>query len=276
MFENGQLHITYTLAPEMIGLFKKKMPENVRTQLYLGTYFIRCNVDSAAFSDPRVRIAFSLALDQKSIIDNVTLGNQAPATGMVPPFGDYTASEVVSFDPEKARALLAEAGFPGGEGLPDIEFLTTDQDSAKALAEALQAMWKEHLGVTVKIKQLEWTTYLTTMFDQKYDLAAGGWIGDYLDPLTFLDMWLKDGGNNRTGWSSEEFEALLAKAGQTGDNAERYRLLKEAESIFLEERPVLPIYWYTRNYLISNDVKGWDPLILDNHPYKFLKLEPAS
>ncbi len=273
MFYNGQLHLTYTLAPEMIAHAKNKSPENVRTELYLGTYFIRCNVDSEAFSDARVRTAFSLALDQQSIIDNVTLGNQKPATGMVPPFGDYPASSAVTFDPDKARALLAEAGFPGGVGLPDIEFLTTDNDSAKALAEALQAMWKLHLGVTVKIKQMEWTSYLTTMFKQEYDLAAGGWIGDYLDPLTFLDMWIKDGGNNRTGWSSDAFQALLDRAGQTADPAARYTLLKEAEEIFLAERPILPIYWYTRNYLISQNLKGWDPLILDNHPYKFLRLE---
>ena len=276
MFRNDQLHITYTLAPEMIGHSKEHMPENVRTQLYLGTYFARCNVDSPAFSDPRVREAFSLAIDQQSIIDNVTLGNQKPATGLVPPFGDYPPSTPVTFDPERARELLAEAGYPGGKGLPDIEFLTTDQDTAKALSEALQAMWKEHLGVTVKIKQMEWTSYLSTMFDQNYDLAAGGWIGDYLDPLTFLDMWIEGGGNNRTGWSNSEFEKILHRAGQTGDATERYQLLKEAEELFLSERPILPIYWYTRNVLISDNVEGWDSLILDNHPYKFVRLRPSQ
>jgi oligopeptide transport system substrate-binding protein len=89
-------------------------------------------------------------------------------------------------------------------------------------------------------------------------------------------MWIEGGGNNRTGWSNEQFEALLDKVQQTGDQATRYQLLKEAEELFLEERPVLPIYWYTRNYLISEDVRGWNPLILDNHPYKFLKLKAAD
>ena len=123
---------------------------------------------------------------------------------------------------------------------------------------------------------MEWTSYLSTMFEQKYDLAAGGWIGDYLDPLTFLDMWMKDGGNNRTGWSNPEFEAILARAGQTTDATERYRLLKEAEELFLSEQPILPIYWYTRNYLMSKDVEGWHPLILDNHPYKHVRLKPSG
>jgi oligopeptide transport system substrate-binding protein len=276
MFASGQLHITYRVPPEMIAYSGEHYPKNLRTEPWIGTYFIRCNVDAKAFTDKRVRKAFSMSIDQNSIIENVTLGKQLPATGLVPAFGDYPASTPVSFDPETAKKLLAEAGYPNGQGLPDIEFLTTDQDSAKALAEALQAMWLEHLGVTVKIRQLEWTTYLDTMFKQEYDLAAGGWIGDYLDPLTFLDMWIKGGGNNRTGWSNEQFEALLDKVQQTGDQATRYQLLKEAEELFLEERPVLPIYWYTRNYLISEDVRGWNPLILDNHPYKFLKLKAAN
>ncbi len=276
MFFSGQLHLTYRVPPEMIAYSAEHYPENLRTEPWIATYFIRCNVDRDAFKDKRVRKAFSMTIDQQSIIDNVTLGKQLPATGIVPAFGDYPASKQVSFNPEAARKLLAEAGYPNGEGLPDIEFLTTDQDSAKALAEALQAMWLEHLGVTIKIRQLEWTTYLDTMFKQEYDLAAGGWVGDYLDPLTFLDMWIEGGGNNRTGWSNEKFEALLDEVQKTGDKGLRYKKLKEAEDLFLEERPVLPIYWYTRNYLISRDVQGWNPLILDNHPYKFLKLESAD
>ena len=182
----------------------------------------------------------------------------------------------MTFNPERAKKLLAEAGYPGGKGLPDIEFLTTDKESSKRTAEALQAMWKEHLGASVKIKQLEWTSYITAMFDKDYDLAAGGWIGDYMDPLTFLDMWMKGAGNNRTGWHNEDFEQILGEAAQTGDPTKRYDLLAEAEALFLKERPILPVYWYTRNYLLHPDVKGWNPLLLDNHPYKFLRLEPGS
>jgi oligopeptide transport system substrate-binding protein len=276
MYYDGQMHVTYTIAPELIEHSRENYPEHVRSELYLGTYFIRTNVSNKPFTDPRVRLAFSLSLNQKSLIDNVLKGGQKPAAGLVPPFGDYPASDVVAFDPELARKLLAEAGYPGGKGLPDMEFLTTDKESSKMTAEALQAMWKEHLGATIKIKQMEWTSYITAMFDKDYDLAAGGWIGDYMDPLTFLDMWMKDGGNNRTGWHNEEFEAILGKAAQTGDPSKRYALLAQAEALFLRERPILPVYWYTRNYLLHPDVKGWSPLLLDNHPYKFLRLEPGS
>ncbi|MBT3637095.1 MAG: peptide ABC transporter substrate-binding protein [Opitutae bacterium] len=276
MYYDEQMHVTYTIASELIEYSRKNYPEHVRSELYLGTYFIRTNVANKPFTDPRVRLAFSLSLNQKSLIDNVLKGGQKPAAGLVPPFGDYPASDVVTFNPELARKLLAEAGYPGGKGLPDIEFLTTDKESSKMTAEALQAMWKEHLGATIKIKQMEWTSYITAMFDKDYDLAAGGWIGDYMDPLTFLDMWMKDAGNNRTGWHNEEFEKILGEAAQTGDPTERYALLAKAEALFLDERPILPVYWYTRNYLLHPDVKGWNPLLLDNHPYKFLRLEPGS
>ena len=276
MYFDGQMHVTSTIASELIEYSRQKYPEHVRSELYLGTYFIRTNVSNKPFTDPRVRLAFSLSLNQKSLIDNVLKGGQKPASGLVPPFGKYPSSEVVTFDPERARKLLAEAGYPGGKGLPDIEFLTTDKESSKVTAEALQAMWKEHLGATIKIRQMEWTSYITAMFEKDYDLAAGGWIGDYMDPLTFLDMWMKDAGNNRTGWHSEEFEKILGDAAQTGDAAQRYRLLAKAEALFLEERPILPVYWYTRNYLLHPDVKGWNPLLLDNHPYKFLRLQPES
>ena len=273
MFFNGQLHVTYKIGPELIDYAKEHYPQNVRSETYLGTYFIRTNVTREPFTDARVRLAFSYAMDQRAIIDNVTRGGEKLATGIVPPFEGYPAEEMVTFDPEKARQLLAEAGFPGGKGLRDIEYLTVDSDTSKAVAEALQAEWAEHLGVTVKIKQMEWTSYITNMFDKNYDLAAGGWIGDYMDPLTFLDMWMKNAGNNRTGWSSEEYEGILAKASAAGNAEERYQLLFEAEQILMAERPILPLYFYSRNYLLHESVLNWHPLLLDHHPWKLVDLQ---
>lgn len=276
MFFNDQLHATYTLGPEFIAHSREHYPEALRNELYLGTYFIRCNVTRSPLSDPRVRHALSLALDQQSMIDNVLQGGQQPARGLVPPSGEYQSPDLVRFDPVEARRLLAEAGYPDGKGFPDIRFLTTDRESAKRGAEALQGMWKEHLNLSVGIDQMEWATYLSTMFKMDYDLAAGGWIGDYLDPTTFLDMWQKDGGNNRTGWSNPDYDRILREAEQIAEPLARYQRLQDAERLFLEERPILPLYWYTRNYLLHPDVKGWHPLLLDNHPYKFVRLEDSS
>lgn len=273
MFFNNQLHVTYTLAPEMIEYAKTHFADNLRNELYLGTYFIRTNTTREPFDDPRVRLAFSMALDQEAIIDNVLQGGQKPASGLVPSFSGYPDAGMVKFDPEGAKKLLAEAGYPGGKGIRDIEFLTVDKETSKAVGEALQGIWKEHLGVNVKIKQMEWGSYLTNMFDKKYDLAAGGWIGDYMDPLTFLDMWMKDAGNNRTGWHSPEFEKLLQNASAATNAKERYELLSKAEQLFLSERPILPLYFYTRNYLIHKDVENWHPLLLDHHPWKYVNVK---
>ena len=273
MYYDGQMHVTYTIARSSSSIHENYRASPQRT---LSRNLLHSNQRiQQALHRSQSALAFSLSLDQKSLIDNVLKGGQKPAAGLVPPFGDYPASDVVSFDPELARKLLADAGYPGGEGLPDMEFLTTDKESSKMTAEALQAMWKEHLGATIKIKQMEWTSYITAMFDKDYDLAAGGWIGDYMDPLTFLDMWMKDGGNNRTGWHSEEFEDILGKAAQTGDPSKRYALLAQAEALFLRERPSFRVLVYPQLPPPSGR-EGWSPLLLDNHPYKFLRLEPGS
>ncbi|MCB1230320.1 MAG: peptide ABC transporter substrate-binding protein [Verrucomicrobiae bacterium] len=275
MFFNDQLHATYALGPELIAYSREHFPKELRNELYLGSYFIRCNVTRSPLSNPKVRLALSLAIDRQSVIDNILQGGQQPARGLVPPSGEYQSPDLVYFDPEEARRLLAEAGYPDGKGFPDIRFLTTDRESAKRGAEALQGMWKEHLNISVGIDQMEWATYLSTMFKKEYDLAAGGWIGDYLDPTTFLDMWLKDGGNNRTGWFNRDYERMLREAEQIADPLARYQKLQDAERLLLEERPILPLYWYTRNYLLHSDVKGWHPLLLDNHPFKFVSLESS-
>ena len=134
-------------------------------------------------------------------------------------------------------------------------------------------MWKQQLGIKVRIVQREWTTYLQKQYDADYDLCVAGWIGDYLDPTTFLEMWVTDGGNNNTGWGSKEFENLLTKAENTADVAARMDVLSQAEKTILADTPVLPIYWYTTNYLIRPEVKNWNPLLLNNHPFKFVKIE---
>ncbi|MFK5921015.1 MAG: peptide ABC transporter substrate-binding protein [Verrucomicrobiota bacterium] len=276
MFYNEQLHVTYTLGSELIEYSKNKYPDKVRNELYLGTFFVRCNTTRPPLDNPKVRRALSLALDRESLIENVLQGGQKPARGLVPPSNEYQSPDLIRYDPEQARRLLAEAGYPDGKGFPDIRLLTTDRESAKRMAEAFQGMWKQNLNISIGIDQREWTTYLSTMFKKEYDLAGGGWIGDYLDPTTFLDLWMKDGGNNRTGWSNPAYEKILAEAEQQADQQKRTQLLQKAESLFLNERPILPVYWYTRNYLIHPHVKNWHPLLLDNHPYKFIKLEAKT
>lgn len=271
MFFNDQLHLTYGLASEMIEYSKEKYPENLRQETYLGSYFLRTNVTRDQLKNKNLRKALAHALDSQAIIDYVLKGGQKAAYGLVPPMGEYQPPRAKSYDPEKAKQFLSEAGITDPSKVK-LVLLTTDREEAKIMAEALQDMWKKHLGIHVDIQQREWKTYLDRMSKLDYDLAVGGWIGDYPDPTTFLDMWKKGDGNNRTGWFSDKYEATLSAAEKIQNPTERIRKLEEAEKIFLDDMPVIPIFWYTSNYLLHPSVKGWEPLLLNNHPYKFVEL----
>jgi oligopeptide transport system substrate-binding protein len=186
--------------------------------------------------------------------------------------GAYTPEPKLSFDPEKARALLAEAGFPDGDGFPVFSLMIA-RPSARAAAEAVQAMWKQHLNIRVNIQNRDWGSYVSAQQSLNFDMASAGWIGDYLDPTTFLNMWTAGNGNNNTGWSDPRYEELLREAALKSEPAERFALFRQAETILMDALPVLPVSHYTRNYLLRPEVKGWHPLLLDNHSWKAIRLE---
>ena len=273
MFGDDQIHITYTVPSELIPMAKEKYPKELRQEPYVGVRFIRVNTRNKPLNNPLVRRALALAIDQKAICEKILQGGQTPASGIVPPFGEYEAAGVIAFDPEKARQLLEESGYSNDSKFSEIKLLTTNSESAVREAESLQAMWNEHLGINVRIEQREWATYLQKQYQADYDLCVAGWIGDYLDPTTFLELWITDGGNNNTGFSSTEFEGLLNNAENTADPETRLGLLNQAERTFLKETAALPVYFYTTNYLIRPEVKNWNALLLNNHPFKFVKIE---
>jgi len=274
MFRDGQLHVTYAATPEVVDLMKKQHPEQLRQEPYVGTAFYRFNTTRPPLNDVRVRQALSFAVDRQAICENVFRGYR-PAYAMTPPMGTYDPPHIAGFDPEKARRLLAEAGFPGGKGFPRLKVLIASKEVAATLAQALQAMWRETLGIEVEIENKEWNAYLVAMQDLDFDIAYGGWIGDYLDPLTFLEMWTPGNGNNNTGWENPGFVKLLQESFQEADGARRFGLLREAEQILMDEAPILPIAWQSRNYLLHPSVEGWHPLLLSNNPYQFLRLVPG-
>ena len=271
MFRDGQLHITYTAPPEIVDLMLKENPGVIRQEPYVGTLFIRCNTTRKPLDDPRVRRALNLAFSQQDLCDKIMRGYK-PAYGMTPPMAGYDTPRAVEFNPDEARKLLAEAGYPGGKGFPRLKYLLASRETAATTAQAIQAMWRKELGIEIEIENREWTAYLAAMQELDYDLAGSGWIGDYLDPLTFLEMWTAGNGNNLTGWTNPGFDELLAKSHQEADPAQRFALLRQAESILTAESPTLLVAWYARNYLIDPSVENWHPLLLDNHPYDVLRL----
>ncbi|HUG46613.1 MAG TPA: peptide ABC transporter substrate-binding protein [Sphingomicrobium sp.] len=269
-FRAGRLHVTSTVSPDRIPSFRKTMPEQLRIDPYLGSYFFRLNVTRKPFDDPRVREALNLAVDRQLLVDRVTQGGQAPATGFTPNgLDDYPPLDRVRFNPERARQLLAEAGYPGGRGFPKSEILINTSEAHRKVAEAIQAMWRQNLGIDVGIYNQEWKVYLDSQSNLDYDISRAGWIGDYPHAMTFLEIFTTGNGNNDTGWSNSTYDSLIQEA-QASDPEKRLQLLRQAETILLEELPVVPIYWYTRTYLLDERVEGWHPTLLDNRPYKYV------
>lgn len=276
-FRAGQLHISQSLPAAKIARYQREHPELLRIQPFLGNYFYRINCTKPPLNDKRVRQALAIALDRESIVRNVTRGGQLPAYAFTPPAtGGYTPRASIPRDLELARKLLADAGYPGGAGCPPIEILYNTQEDHKRIAEAIQQMWRTRLGIDARLVNQEWKVYLASTHSLNYQVARAGWIGDYPDPNTFLDMWVKDGGNNETGWSSPEYDRLIRLAAATTDSAQRLEVFQKAEAILLDELPILPIYYYTRVYVIRPEVQGWYPTIIDNHPYQDIFLSPTA
>jgi oligopeptide transport system substrate-binding protein len=172
-----------------------------------------------------------------------------------------------------ARRLLAEAGFPGGRGLPAIDLLYNSSENHRAVAEALQEMWRRELGVEVRLTNQELKVVHAARRAGDFQLLRSDWVGDYLDPATFLDIFRSDSGNNYTGWSNPEYDAALFAAARTADPIARFALFQKAEALLLEAVPIIPLYHYTHVFLLQPAVKGWHPNLLDHHPYKHVWLE---
>ncbi len=277
-FRGGLIHYTYSLPSNMIEWYEKNQPEVLQIETYAGIYFLRCNTTKAPTNNVNFRKALAHAIDQEVIVKYVTRGGQKPASGFTPPSeGGYQPPNQIKFDPELARKYLKEAGYKSGADVPSFTILINTSEAHKAIAEAIQDMWKKHLGIkNVDLGNQEWKVFQQTIQDIKYDVARAGWIADYADPSTFLNMWKTGDSNNQTGWSNPEYDRLLKESAQLSKAEERYAKMFEAEKVLLNDSPVLPIYWYTRVYLISPDIENWNPLILDNHPYKHIGLRKGA
>jgi oligopeptide transport system substrate-binding protein len=241
---------------------------------YLGSYFFRFNVTKPPFDDVRVRKAFTMSVDKKSVCQDVLKAGQIPATGYVPPsIHGYEPVVGLPYDPAAANALMFEAGFPGGEGFPEVELLYNTNEAHKQVSEALAQMWRDRLGVTVKLRNMEWQTYLKDQRSLNYTICRAGWIGDYADPNTFLDMFVTDRGNNNTGWSNAEYDEALAAAAKEQDPAKRMAIFRRAEEILIkEDLPILPIYFYVNQGLKRPEVSGLHQNIRDLHPFQGMEL----
>jgi oligopeptide transport system substrate-binding protein len=243
---------------------------------YLGTYYFRFNLTKPPINDIRVRKALSMAVDRESLTKFVTKAGEIPTSSFVPTgMRGYEGVRGLAFDVAGARKLLATAGYPDGKGLPKVELLYNTNELHRVVTQAVQQMWKEHLGIQVELTNVEWKVYLARQSSLDYQISRAGWIGDYVDPNTFLDMWITGGGNNQTAWSNKRYDELIAQAACSIVNAkDRMRALQEAEKLLVaDEVPIMPLYTYVNKGMLSRRVKGWHPNILDQHPLKYISLE---
>lgn len=272
-FNNGELDYMQNPPPDEVAALLasgKLIPGD-----YLGTYYACFNNAKAPFDDARVRKAFSLAVDRNYLVNQITQVGEYPAGGWVPsnvydvdgPDGpDFrtVGTDYLSVDPadyekncEEAKALLADAGYPNGEGFPQVTYLYNTDDRHNAIAVALQSMWQNVLGVKITLDNQDWNVFLQTRTAGDYNICRNGWICDFNDPMNFLDMFMTGNGNNDAHYSNTTYDDLINEALVTADPAKRMDLMHQAEKIMIDDdAAIAPLFYYNQPYLISDRVDG--------------------
>jgi oligopeptide transport system substrate-binding protein len=241
---------------------------------YHGLYFFSVNVRRKPFDDVWVRRALAYSVDRAGIARDLLRRSREPWGNFTPKgYPGYEHPPGQTFDPERARECLARAGYPGGKGFPRISILFNTSEDNRRIAEAVQAMWKRILGIDVELSNQEWGSYLQATVSLQYDVTRRSWIGDYLDPNTFLGMMKSDDGNNRTGWANPDYDALVDEAARTLDPTRRFAILAKAEALLLDQAPVIPIYHYSTTELVKPYVRGLYTTSLDTHPLKHVWID---
>ncbi len=275
-FRSGRIHLTNTpqLDIEKIAVYKEKWPETLRITPTYTSYYYEFNTTRKPFDDARVRKAFAYAVDRKLLVERVSKGGEIPAYSLIPhdPQG-YSPKQYFSYNVEKAKALLAEAGFPNGEGFPSMSLLYNTNDNHRKMALAIQQMLKTNLNVDIQLENKEWKVYIDAKKNLHHDFARAGWLADYLDASNFFDILRSYSGNNNTGWNSPEYDALMAAVTKESTSKKRSEVFERANKLLAEEMPILPIYYYADINLVHPSVKNWPDNVLHFHPFKHVKLE---
>ncbi|TSB45519.1 peptide ABC transporter substrate-binding protein [Bacillus sp. P16(2019)] len=277
LFQTGELHtssVPTELAEQLIA------DGEVDFEDQSGTYFYRFNTEMEPFQNEKIRKAFSMAVDQQEIVDYVTKREENAAHGFVaygflePSGEDFreVGGDLLSFDPTKAQSLLAEGMEEEGyTELPDITLSYNTSDEHKLIAEVLQDMFKEHLDVDVTLANTEWNVFLEAQQNLEMQFSRSSFIADFADPINYLESFVTGSSMNRTGWSNEEYDNLIAAAKAEADEEARFDLMHQAEEILMEEAPIFPIYFYNQPLLQADEVSG-----IVRHPVGYIELKWAS
>lgn len=271
-YENNEVVMIDSVPTDEIPTLETRNDYHVDGQL--GTYYVSFQTQDEIMSNPLLRKALILAVDRTYMVEEVAQAGQEEAGAYVPiglsdvdPAKEFREVGGNYYDPydyegnlELAKQALADAGYPNGEGLPTLEYLYNEGTSHQLIGEALQNMWAQ-IGVNVELVSQEWNTFLNTRKDGDYQIARNGWLGDYNDPISFLDMWVtkegNKGGNNDAQWSNREYDKLISEIKSTSDPEERMSKMHQAEDLIFAEWMLCPLYYYTDIYMIKENVEGF-------------------
>jgi ABC-type oligopeptide transport system substrate-binding subunit len=236
---------------------------------YLQIEYVAMKTSMKPLDDLRVRKAFSMAINRQIIADQAP--GRMPLTAFTPKMDGYENGEGSGYNPDEARRLLAEAGFPNGKGFPEIEIVYNTSESTKQTMEFVQSMLKRELGIKVEMTNQEWRVYLDNTRSDKMKfngLARRGWIGDYVDPNTFLDLMTSASTNNGTDWRDRKYDAMLLAANAETDPAKRMKMLRECELYMLSQQPIIPLYVGPSSFMRKPYVRNLEANLLDQHDWR--------
>ncbi|MFE0505813.1 peptide ABC transporter substrate-binding protein [Peribacillus butanolivorans] len=263
MYQSGELDIAYPLPVDVQGQLVNSGDKEFKNGAELAVYYYNFNTKVKPFNNAKVRKALSMAIERKKITDNVAQGGQKPAFGVIPPgipdaSGDFqeNTGDLFAENVDEAKKLLKEGlAEEGMKELPDFSILYNTLDSHKKIAEAVQGMWRDNLGVEVTLENAEFQVKLDREKAGDFEISRAGWVGDYVDPMTFM-LWETDGAYNDADWSNKEYDKYLKVAKSTMEPKERMAALHKAEEVLIDEMPILPVYFYTKPYMVKSNVTG--------------------
>ncbi|WP_281728905.1 oligopeptide ABC transporter substrate-binding protein OppA [Brenneria roseae] len=269
-YRSGEIDITYNYLPiELFQKLKKEIPQEVKADPYLCTYYYEINNQKAPFNDVRVREALRLGLSQDMLTNTVKNQGDTPAYGFVPPYIDGLKADVPEWFTwpqekrnEEAKKLLVEAGYTAEKPLT-LNLLYNTSDLHKKMAIAATSMWNKNIGVTVKLDNQEWKTFLSSRHQGSYDIARAGWCADYNEPSTFLNVMVSGSSNNTAHYKNSEFDALVAKSLQVQSEEDRAVIYQQAETLLDKDAVIVPVYYYANVRLVKpyvGGLTGKDPL----------------
>lgn len=276
MFRAGQLHYTNESLIDRIPYYRENYPERLQIAPYVGTYLYRLNTEVEGLDDPRVRRALAMTIDRDRLVTNVLNDIFTPAYSITPPgLLGYQPPKLFDYDPEGARTLLAEAGYPNGEGFPSFELQYNTSEQHRKVAIAVQQMWNKELNIQVNLQNKDWKVYLDDENTGNFQISRGGWIADYVDPNSFLDLWITGSELNRTNWGNSEYDELVLRtAPEAKTREERFAAFYEAESIILKDMPFIPIYTYSSHHFRHPSLIGLPPNLMNFYNFRDVWLDP--